>query len=160
MAEHSSQTPTGYLQYALTLGLENSKKILATTHHLDDNFSLATTHLKPALDGSFIILHQKRNSSTSNTHFVIFLDDPYSYAMLATLEGPTRSQLHTLITIRGTNHTQVINLNINPHARSILGRTYYQLFLIPGTKELAPRITLPTYNPTKGLTGRRTDKLH
>jgi hypothetical protein len=59
------------------------------------------------------------------------LDDPYSYAMLATLEGPIRIQLHTLITIRGTNHSQVIHLNINPHTRNILGRTYHQLFLTP-----------------------------
>jgi hypothetical protein len=44
--------------------------------------------------------------------------------MLATLEGPIRIQLHTLITIRGTYLSQVIYLQINPHTRSILGRTY------------------------------------
>ncbi len=68
--------------------------------------------------------------------------------MLATLEGTTRVQLNTLINIRGTNHSEVIHILINPHTRSILGRTYHQLFLTPGTQELAPRITLPTYNPT------------
>ena len=36
---------------------------------------------------------------------------------------------------------------------------YHQLFLTPGTQELAPHITIPSYNPTKGLTGRRYDKL-
>jgi hypothetical protein len=79
--------------------------------------------------------------------------------MLATLEGPIRIQLHTLINIRGTNHSQVVYIQINPHTRSILGRTYHQLFLTPGTQDLAPNITLPTYNPTKGITGRRYDKL-
>jgi hypothetical protein len=160
MADHSNHTPTGYLQHALTLGLANSMKVLATTHHLDDNFSLTTTHLKHALDGSFLILKKERDSSTNNTHSVISLDDPYSYAMLATLEGPIRIQPHTLITIRGTNHSEVIHLNINPHIRSILSRTYYQLVLTSGTQELAPHITLPAYNPAKDLTGRRTDKLH
>ncbi len=79
--------------------------------------------------------------------------------MLATLEGPIRIQLHTLINIRGTNHSQVVYIQVNPHTRSILGRTYHQLFLTPGTQDLAPHITLPTYNPTKGITGRRYDRL-
>jgi hypothetical protein len=79
--------------------------------------------------------------------------------MLATLEGPIRIQLHTLINIRGTNHSQFAHIQLNPHIRSILGRTYHQLFLTPGTLELAPHIAISTYNPTKGITGRRTDKL-
>jgi hypothetical protein len=79
--------------------------------------------------------------------------------MLAILEGTTRIQLHILINIRGANHSQVIHILINPHTRSILGRTYHQLFLTPGTQELAPLITLPTYNPSKGIIGRRADNL-
>ena len=80
--------------------------------------------------------------------------------MLATLEGPIRIQLHTLIHIRGTNHADIVHLQINPHTRNILGRTYYQLFLTPGTQELAPHITLSSYNHIKGITRRRADKLH
>ena len=79
--------------------------------------------------------------------------------MLTTLEVPICIQLHTLINIRGTNHSQVIHIQINPHTRSILNRTYHQLFLTPGIQELAPRITIPTYSPMKGITGRRADKL-
>jgi len=79
--------------------------------------------------------------------------------MLATLESPIRIQLHTLINIRGTNHSQVIHRQINPHTRSILSRTYHQLFLTPGTQEFAPRIIIPTDNPIKGITGRRADNI-
>ena len=81
--------------------------------------------------------------------------------MLATLEAPDRTQLHTLINIRGTNHTQIVHIQINPHTRRTrLGRTYHQLFLTPGTQEIASPITLPSYNHIKGITGRRADKLH
>ena len=125
MADHASNSPTGYLQQALQQGLEAAKSFLTTIQRINDNFSLANTNLQPAPDGSYIIPHQKRNSTASNTHFVISLEDPYTYAMLATLEGPIRIQLHTLITIRGTNHSQVIHIQINPHIRSILGRTYH-----------------------------------
>ena len=80
--------------------------------------------------------------------------------MLATLEGPIRIQLHILVNIRGTNHAQILHLQINPHTRSILGRTYQQLFLAPDTQELAPHITLPLYNHVKCITKRRANKLH
>ncbi len=144
MADHASDTPTGYLQHALSHGLTASKAFLVSIHRIDDNFSLATTTLQPAPDGSYIIPHQKRNTTTTTTQYVISLDDPFAYAMLATLEGPIRIQLHTLINIRGTNHSEIVYIQINPHTKSTLGRTYHQLFLNPGTQELAPHITIPT----------------
>jgi hypothetical protein len=58
-----------------------------------------------APDGSHIIPHQKRNSAANNIHYIISLEDPHAYAMLATLESPIRIQLNTLITIRDTNHS-------------------------------------------------------
>ena len=79
--------------------------------------------------------------------------------MLATLEGQIRVQPQTLINLRGTNHAQIVHLQVNPHTRSILGRTYHQLFLTPGTQELALHITLPSYNHSKRNTGRKADKL-
>jgi hypothetical protein len=80
--------------------------------------------------------------------------------MLTTLEGPICTQLRTLINIRGNIHAQIEHLQINPHTRNILGRTYHQLFLTSDTQELASRITLPSYNHIKDITGRRADKLH
>jgi len=151
MAEHASNTPTGYLQHALTQGLVASKSFLTNTQRFNDNYSLADTTLLMAPDSSHIIPHQKRNTTASNTHYIISLEDPHAYAMLASLESPIRIQLNTLINIRGTNHSQVIHIQINPHTRSIIGRTYHHLFLTPGTQELAPHITIPTYNPTNDI---------
>jgi hypothetical protein len=136
-----------------------SRSFLINTQRNDNYYSLATTSLHPAPGGSHITPHKKRNSTANNTHYIISLEDPHAYVMRVTLDGPIRIQLHTLINIRGTNHSQVIHIHINPHTRSIIGRTYHQLFLTPGTQKLAPHITIPTYNPIKGITGRRADKL-
>ena len=99
MVDHVAHTPTNYLQHALLCGLDVSRTFLANIEQLDDIVSLASTQLKPAPDSAYIIPHKKRNSPTTNTHYIISLEDPHSYAMLATLEGPIRVQLHTLINI-------------------------------------------------------------
>ena len=109
MVDHVADTPTGYLHHALLRGLDASRSFLANIQQLDDIFSLASTHLKPASDGAYIIPSQKRNSPTNNTLYIISLEDPHSYAMLAILEGPIRIQLHTLINIRGTIHAQIVH---------------------------------------------------
>jgi hypothetical protein len=85
MADHASDTPIGYLQQALFNGLTASKAFLTTIQRIDDNFSLATTTLQPAPDGSYIIPHQKRSSTINTTQLVVSLADPFAYAMLATL---------------------------------------------------------------------------
>ena len=87
------------------------------------------------------------------------MEDEHAYAMLATLEGTICTQLRTLICLRGTIHSQVIHIQFNPHTRSIIGRTYNQLFTPPSTQELEPHITLRRYNKDKGLISRRIDKV-
>jgi len=85
MVDHVEDTPTGCLPHALLRGLDESQAFLAKIQQLDDIFSLASTQLKPAPNGTYIIPHQKRNSPTNNTHYIISLEDPQSYAMIATL---------------------------------------------------------------------------
>jgi hypothetical protein len=60
MADHASDTPTGYLQQALSLGLDASNSFLTTIQQNNDNFLLAPTSLQPAPDGSYLIPHQKK----------------------------------------------------------------------------------------------------
>ena len=110
MTGHVADTPTGYLHHALLRGLDASRTFLTNIQHLDDNFSFAITQLKPTLDGTYIIPHQKHNYPTNITHYIISLEDPNSYAMLATLEGPICTRLHTLINIRGTNHGHIVHI--------------------------------------------------
>jgi hypothetical protein len=88
------------------------------------------------------------------------MDDPYSYAMLVTLEGPIRTQIHTHINIRNANHAQIIRIQINPHIRNILGRAQHQFCIASSTQEQAPNITTSSYNHIKGITRRRADKLN
>jgi hypothetical protein len=111
----------------------------------------------PTPDGSYVIPHQKCDSTTYHTYYVISVDDECAYAMLATLEGPIRTELRTLINTRGNNHSKISNIQINPHTRNILGRTYRQLYITPGTQELAPNIKLPICNHVNGITCRRAD---
>ncbi len=140
--------------------MDGANAFLTNIHQNNENFATSTIHLKPAPDGSYIRPPKKRNSTNNNTFYIISMDDEYAYAMLATLESPIRTQLYILIAIRGTNHSQIIHIQINPHTRSVLGRTYHQLYLTPGTQELAPHIPLPTFNHTKSIPGRRADKMH
>ena len=90
--------------------MDAANVLLTKIQHNNDNFASSTIHLKPTPDGSYIEPPKKRNSTTNNTFYVISMDDEHAYAMLATLEGPIRTQLHTPITIRGTDHSQIIHI--------------------------------------------------
>ncbi len=80
--------------------------------------------MKQAPDGSYILAHPKKNKSTQNTYFVVSLDDPTAYAMLATLADPTKVTLLTSTTTQGQIRQHITTLNLTAHTRSILGRTY------------------------------------
>jgi hypothetical protein len=149
MNDRTLHTSTSYLQLALTLGLKISKAFLNTIHQNNDNFQLANIALRSVRAGSYIITHQKKNNSPILTNHVISTDEGHAYAMLAILEGPIRTQLRTLICIQGTIHSQVVHITINPHSRSILGRTHHHLFAASGTQELAPK------SPSQDTTRRR-----
>ena len=69
--------------------------------------------------------------------------DEHSYAMLATLDEPIRTQLGTSINIRNTSYAEIILIEVNPHTRIIMERKYHPLFEAPGTQTLAPYITFP-----------------
>ena len=71
MADHVTDIPTNYLPHALLRGFDASKTFLANIQQLDDIFSLASTQLKPTPDGTYITPHQKRNSPTNNTQYII-----------------------------------------------------------------------------------------
>jgi len=157
MSDSINQIPTGYLNLALSLGMDAANAFLVNIHHNNENCATSIIHLKPIHDGTYIIPYQKRNSTTKNIFYVISMDGEYAYAMLATLESsPIRIQLRTLINTLGTNHSQIIHIQIKPHTRNVLGRTY----LTPCIQDLVPHISLPTYDHTKGIIGRRMDKMH
>jgi hypothetical protein len=115
--------------------------------------------LLPTPDGAYIISHLRKDTSTQQTSFVISIDNPQAYAMLATTDTPIKKRLPTTITIAGSQHQQIAHIQLNPHNRSILGRAYLALFQNPLTQSMNPDLSMPTVHPTKGLTGRRTTKM-
>ena len=117
-----------------------------------------TPTLQPTPDGAYIISHVRKDNSTQLTNFVISLAHPQAYAMLDTIDTPIKIRLPTTITIAGSQHQQIIHIQLNPHNRSILGRAYLGLFQNPHTQSLHP-VTIPTIHPTKGLTCRRSAKI-
>ena len=79
--------------------------------------------------------------------------------MLATIDTPIKIQIPTTITIAGSQHQQIVHIQLNPHNISILERAYLGLFQNPHTQSLHPTATIPTVHQTKGLTGCRTAKM-
>jgi hypothetical protein len=66
------------------------------------------------------------------------------YAMLATIDTPIKIRIPTTITIAGSQHQQIIHIQLNPHNKSILSKAYLGLFQNPHTQSLQPTITMPT----------------
>ena len=99
----------------------SSIRELKTTH------TQSSTTLKPAPDGSYILAHPKKDTSTQTTNFVLSILDSSVYAMLATLAKPIKGTLPTSTTTRGYIRQQITTLNLTTHTMSILGRTYAHL---------------------------------
>ena len=59
------------------------------------------------------------------------MENYHSYAMLTITDTPVKIRLPTSITIAGSYHQQIINIQFNPHNISIMGRAYANLFQNP-----------------------------
>ncbi len=103
---------------------KTTKAFLSSIRELTSTHTQSYTNLKQAPDGSYILTHPKKDTSTLNTNFVVSLSDPSAYAMLATLTDIIKIPLPINTTTRGQIRQQITNLNLTPHTRSILGRTY------------------------------------
>ncbi len=79
--------------------------------------------------------------------------------MLAILTDPIKVPLPTNTTTRGQIRQHIITLNLTPHTRSILGRTYSQLLTDPHINQLNTNLTSLGYNQTKALTDRPSDQM-
>ena len=79
----------------MSTSLMSSIKDLKTLH------TQATTTLRAAPDGSLIISHPKKDSSSHHTNFVISVKDPVAYAMLATQSDPIKTCINAYTTSRG-----------------------------------------------------------
>ena len=160
MSDTNDGQPTGHLHLALQQAKAATEAFLSSIRELNKDHTQAPILLKRAPDGSFILAHQKRDTSTQATNYTISMADPTAYAMLATLTDPMKVTLPTNTIFRGQIRHQIATLNLTAHTRSLLGRTYAQLLTDPDITHLNNNLPLLQYNQTKGLIGRPSDKLN
>jgi hypothetical protein len=132
---------------------------LSSLNIVTPEYLTTSSTLLPTTDGAYIISHLRKDTSSQLTNFVISLDHPQSYAMLATIETTIKIRLPTTIIIAGSHHQQIVHMRLNPHNRSILGRAYLGLFQNPLTHTTNPALTIPIVHHTKKVTGRRSAKM-
>jgi hypothetical protein len=95
MSDTNAGDTNGYLRLALYQAKKNQEAFLSSIRKLATTHTQSYTNLKHALDGSFILTHPKKDTSTPNTDFVVSLSDPSAFAMLATLTDPIKIPLST-----------------------------------------------------------------
>jgi hypothetical protein len=132
---------------------------LTSTHTNTHAHAITTPALIAAPNGSHVISHLRKDTSSQLTYYVISVENYHSHAMLATTDAPIKIYLPTSIIIAGSHHQQIVYIQFNPIDRSILGRAYTNLFQTTLTQTMDPTIPIPQVHPTKGLTGRRSKKM-
>jgi hypothetical protein len=131
MSAHDPHTPQGYLIHALLEGITMATSYLSSTNTTISEYATAPPTLIPTPEGSYIISHLRKETSSQLTNFVISMANPHTYAMITTIDTPFKIKLPTTITIAGSHHHQIDNIQFNPHNRIILGMAYACLFQNP-----------------------------
>ena len=129
---------------------------LASLTVVSPDYLSTSPTLQPTPNGAYIISNVRKDNSSQLTSFVISLARPQAYAMLAAIDTPIKIRIPTTITIAGSQHQQIVHIQLKPHNRSILGWAYSGLFQNPHTQSLHPTVTIPTMHQSKGLTCRRS----
>ncbi len=80
---------------ALYQAKTTTEAFLSSIRELTTTHTQSYTNLKRAPDGSYILSHAKKVSSSQNTNFVVSFLDPTAYAMLAILIDPIKVPLPT-----------------------------------------------------------------
>ena len=132
---------------------------LISTHINTHAHATATPTLIATPYGSHIASHLRRDTSSQLSNYVISVENYHSYAMLTTTDTPVKIRLLSPITIAGSHHQQIVYIQFNTHHRIILGQAYTNRFQNPLTQNMNPTVPIPQVHPTKGLTGRRSEKM-
>jgi hypothetical protein len=119
MSETDPHIPQGYLHHALTEGLKMATTFLDSTHTNTREYATTPPTLIAALDGSHILSHIRKDSSSQITNYVIFMANYNSYAMLATTDTPVKIRLPTSITIAGSHHQKSSTYNSTPITQAL-----------------------------------------
>ncbi len=122
---------------------------LSSTNNITFEYATAPPTLIPTPDGSYIISHLRKDTSSQLTNFFIYMADPHTYAMITTMDTPVKIRLPTTITIAGSHHQQIVHIQLNPHNHIILDMAYTSLFQNPLTQHMNPTVPIPKIHQTK-----------
>jgi hypothetical protein len=159
MSVQDPRITQGYLLHALTGGIEMATSYITSINIITPKHLATTPRLLPSPDGSYIISHLRKDTSSQKTNFVISLANPQAYAMLATTDTPIKIRLPTTIIIAGSHHQQILFIQLNPQNKSILGKAYASLYQNTLTHSTNPSVPIPKVHQTKSLTCRRSEKM-
>ena len=154
MSAQSPHTTQGYLLHALTMGMEMAISYLTSINITTREQLTTIPTLLPTPDRSYIISHLRKDTSSQMINFVISLARPQAYAIPATIDTMIKIRLTTIITIAGSRHQQIANIQLNPCNNSILRRAnptstiYYSEALPPIHGHPALTSALPKHTPT------------
>ncbi len=109
---------------------------LAHTNTITSEYATAPPTLIPTPEGSYIVSHLRKDTSSQLTNFVISRANPHTHAMITTIDTPVKIILPITITIAGSHHHQIVHIQFNPHIRNILDMAYACLFQNPLTKKI------------------------
>jgi ribonuclease BN (tRNA processing enzyme) len=144
---------------ALLGGIVTAISYLSSTNNITSEYTTTPSTLIPTPDCSIIISHLHKDTSSQLTNFVISMANSHTYAIISTMDIPIKIRLPTTIIIAGSHHQQIVHIQLNPHNRNIMGRAYAALFQNPLTQSMNPSIPIPKVHQTKGLTGRKIEKM-
>ncbi len=71
MSAHDPHTPPGYLIHALLEGITMATSYLSSTNTITSEYATAPPTLIPIPEGSYIISHLRKDTSSQLTNFVI-----------------------------------------------------------------------------------------
>ena len=104
MSAQDPNTPQGYLMQALLGGIATVISHLSSINKITSKYATAMpTHI-PTPDGSLVISHLRKDTSSQLTNLVVSMANPHTYAMISTMDTPVKVRLPTTITIAGSHH--------------------------------------------------------
>jgi len=143
MYAHDSHTPQDYLLQALLVNIAMATSYLSSTNNITSDHATIPPIPIPTHDGSHIISHLRKDTSTQLTNFIILMASPHTHAMITTMDIQVKIRLSTVITIAGSHHRQIVHIQLNFHNRSILSRAYKRFFQNLFTQNIDSTIPIP-----------------
>ena len=121
MSDVNTGDTNGYLRLALQQAKKTTEAFLSSIRELTTIHTQSYTNLRQTPDGSYILAHPKKNTSTQITKIGMSLLDLTTYATLATLTDPIKVPLSTNTTTREQPEGVAMGDHVDLRRRRTLG---------------------------------------